>query len=434
MSKQIAFFLFFLIAMGVFSYTVMRYINYFKVTKKGFKVDRIGERAWITFLVAFGQTKILRRPAIGMLHALVWWGFIVITVGTAEMVIDGLSGSERIFGFLGPIYTGIVASGDIFAGIIILACIIFLYRRLAMHIKRFYGVEMNTHSKVDATIALSMILMLMVSLIGYNTGYVKTFGDEAVGYYPISQALASFVSADSAHLIMEFNWWLHIGLVLLFLNLLPYSKHFHVIMSVPNVFLSRLGPMTKMNNMEAVTKEVRLMMNPDLAFASPAEGEVAAAPSRFGIKDVEDVGWNNYVDSLACTHCGRCTSVCPANITGKLLSPRKILVDTRHRMEDKGQQLAKDASYDDGKSLVGDYITKEELWACTTCHACVQECPINIDHVSLIMDMRRYLVMEESAAPASLNGMFSNIENNGAPWQFSMADRMNWAENIVIRN
>jgi len=301
-----------------------------------------------------------------------------------------------------------------------------------MNIKRFSGVEMNAHSKADATLALSIILLLMVSLIGYNAAYLKTFGTEAIGFYPISQLLVSFVPETSAHTIMEVGWWAHIALVLGFMNMLPYSKHFHVFMSVPNVFLSRLGPMTKMNNMESVTKEVKLMMNPDTAFAAPADGEVAP-PERFGIKDIEDVGWNNYVDSLACTHCGRCTAVCPANITGKLLSPRKILVDTRHRMNDKGLQYAADNKYDDGKALVGDYITKEELWACTTCHACVQECPINIDHVSLIMDMRRYLVMEESAAAPELNMMFTNIENNGAPWQFAMSDRMNWAENITLR-
>lgn len=437
MTKQLAFLIFFAVGMGVFGYTVSRFVKYFKVTRKGYKLDRIGERIKITLLVAFGQTKILRKPMIGFLHALVWWGFIVITIGTAEMVIDGLAGTHRVFQFLGPVYTFIVASGDIFAAIIVAACLIFLFRRLAMNIKRFTGVEMTRHSKVDATIALTLILFLMISLIGFNMAYVALEGSNAVGSYPVSELLVPMfgdASPEAIYMAHEVNWWAHIGLVFLFLNVLPYSKHFHVIMSVPNVFFSRLGPMTKMNNMEAVTKEVKLMMNPDTAFAAPPEGEEMAPPSRFGIKDIEDVQWNNYVDSLACTHCGRCTSVCPANTTGKLLSPRKIMVDTRHRMTDKGLQFAKDEQYDDGKALVGDYITREELWACTTCHACVQECPINIDHVSMIMDMRRYLVMEESSAAPELNMMFTNIENNGAPWQFAMSDRMNWAENITMNN
>jgi heterodisulfide reductase subunit C len=217
-------------------------------------------------------------------------------------------------------------------------------------------------------------------------------------------------------------------LIFTFANILPYSKHFHVFTSVPNVFLSRLEQLGYLPNMESVTKEVKLMLNPDTAFAPSPEGE--AAPARFGVKDVEDVTWKNYLDSLACTECGRCTSVCPANITGKKLSPRKIFIDLRARMKEKGPGLVKDRNFDDGKSLLRDYISTEELWACTTCNACAQECPININHPSLILDMRRYLVMEESAAPASLNTMFTNIENNGAPWQFPAEDRMKWAEGL----
>ncbi len=234
MTKQIAFLIFFLIMMGVFGYTISRYVKYFKVTKKGFKVDDIGQRIKTTLLVAFGQTKILRRPVIGLLHALVWWGFIVITIGTGEMVVDGILGTERVLSFLGPLYSGIVASGDIFAAIIIIACAIFLFRRLAMNIKRFTGIEMTAHSKADATLALTIILLLMVSLLGYNTAYLKNFGNVAVGSYPISSMLVSMVPTDSAHTIMEVNWWAHIGLVLLFMNMLPYSKHFHVFMSVPS--------------------------------------------------------------------------------------------------------------------------------------------------------------------------------------------------------
>ena len=431
--KQIAFLIFIVIALGIFAYTVKRLAGFFSFTKNNFKVDRIPERIKTTLLVAFGQTKMLRRPGVGIMHALVWWGFIVITIGTAEMVFDGLLGTERLLAFLGPVYSLIVGSGDIFALIIIVMISLFLIRRHVLHIKRFSGVEMTKKSNVDATLALFMIMFLMVSLIGMNVGYIAFFPNDYSGVYPISSAILAMIGplGDSAHFVHEFNWWAHIALVFIFLNGLPYSKHFHVIMSVPNVFLTDMKPMTQLHNMPAVTKEVEMMMNPDTAFAPPPEG-AAAEPERFGVKDIEDISWKNYTDSLTCTECGRCTSVCPANITGKLLSPRKILKDTRKRMSDKGPGKVKDPSYDDGKSLVHDYITTEELWACTTCNACVQECPVNIDHVSIIVDLRRYLVMEEANAPQSWNTMFTNIENNGAPWQFSPEDRLNWAENIQM--
>lgn len=434
--KQIAFIIFLLIALGIFSYTCYRLYLFFSITRSGFKVDRIGERIKTTLLVAFGQTKILRRPVIGFLHALVWWGFIVITIGTAEMVFDGILGTERIFAqFTGKFYDLLSASGDIFAAIIVVAILAFIFRRAFMHIQRFYGVEMVKKTKVDAFIALSLILLLMVSLLGMNMGHVQMMGQNHYGAFPVSHFLLDIfpVSKDAAHIFHEFNWWAHIGFVFLFLNVLPYSKHFHVIMSVPNVFLTDLKPYTKLHNMPSVTKEVQLMLNPETnPTPTLSEGEgVNAPPQRFGIKDIEDVTWKNYVDSLTCTECGRCTSVCPANITGKLLSPRKILVDTRKRMNHKGIPFAKDHNYSDEKSLNGNYITAEELWACTTCNACVQECPVDIDHVSIIMDMRRYLVMEQSAMPAALATMNSNIENNGAPWQYSAADRMKWAENLT---
>ncbi|MCD4665213.1 MAG: (Fe-S)-binding protein, partial [Bacteroidales bacterium] len=221
----------------------------------------------------------------------------------------------------------------------------------------------------------------------------------------------------------------HILLIFLFANILPYSKHFHVFMSVPNVFLSRLEPLGYLYNMPEITKEVKLMMDPNAAFTEPAEGEEEVP--RFGVKDVEDITWKNYLDSLTCTECGRCTSVCPANITGKLLSPRKIIMNVRARMKEKGPGLVKEGkTFDDQKALINNYISPEELWACTTCNACAQECPVNINHPSLIVDLRRYLVMEKSAGPGELNATFTNIENNGAPWQFSPEDRMLWAEGL----
>ncbi|MCH7535507.1 MAG: (Fe-S)-binding protein [Bacteroidetes bacterium] len=431
-TKQIAFLIFLAIGLGVFSYTMMRLISFFKITQGTYVLDNINERIKTTLMVAFGQTKILRKPMIGFLHALVYWGFLVITIGTGEMVLDGIFKTDRILGSrMGPVYDFITISGDIFAAIIIVACLIFLARRHLMSIKRFSGVEMTKGSAIDAAIALLLIIALMVSLLGMNMGYLKTVAlEDRTGYFPVSNMLLGLISSlsgDGLEIFFETNWWAHIVLVFVFLNILPYSKHFHVIMSIPNVFFTRLGPLTKMQNMPQITKEVRSMMELD-EDTGEEEEEVEL---KFGIKDIEDISWKNFADSLTCTHCGRCTDVCPANITGKLLSPRKIVVDTRRRMNDKGPGLAKDSSFSDDKTLVGDYITPEELWACTTCNACVQECPVNIDQVSIILDMRRNLVMEAAEAPQSFNEMFSNIENNGAPWAFAQEDRMKWAERIT---
>jgi len=433
MLKQSLFILSLLITLTAFGITTRRFIGFFKLTRPAFPVRNFGRRVGIMLEVAFGQTKIFRRPVIGLLHALVFWGFCVILIGSAEMIIDGVSGKEKLFAFLGIVYDIIMASGDIFALVIALAIIVFLARRLFLNVKRFSGIEMKHISHIDANIALTMILLLMVSLLGMNTFYIKyTIQAEhaAHGIYPVSQVLASWftTSANGNILFYEISWWTHILLIFIFANYLPYSKHFHVFMSVPNVFLSRLEPLGKLDTMENVTKEVKIMMDPDQAFAAPPEGEDEEVPERFGVFDVEDVSWKSYLDSLSCTECGRCTAVCPANITGKKLSPRKIVMDVRARMKEKGPGLVKNGSeYSDEKSLIRSYISEEELWACTLCNACAQECPVNIYHPALIVGMRRYLVMEESAAPGELNSMFSNIENNGAPWQFSQEDRMLWA-------
>jgi len=438
MDKQIIFLLVLLLTLLVFGYTLRKYLGYFKHTRKGFPVKQLGRRFWVMMEVAIGQTKIFRHPVMGFLHALVFWGFLVILVGSIEMIIDGLFGTERVLSVLGGFYKFIMASGDIFALIIALAILIFLFRRVFLHVKRFSGIEMKHISHLDANVALTMILLLMLSLLGMNTFYIQSAGHaghEVLGLYPVSSHLASWIDAGEAnHFWHEFNWWAHIGLIFIFANYLPYSKHFHVFMSVPNVFLSRLEPLGKVDTMESITKEVKIMMDPDQAFASPPEGAEAEeeVPERFGIMDVEDVSWKNYFDSLACTECGRCTSVCPANTTGKILSPRKIVMDVRARMKEKGPGLVKDGKeYSDERSLLRDYISEEELWACTLCNACAQECPININHPSIILGMRRYLVMEESAAPGELNAIFSNIENNGAPWQFSQEDRMLWSDGKV---
>ena len=438
MIKQILFAVSLLITVGVFAYTTRKIIALFKLTKPAFAVSDFGKRIATTLKVAVGQTKIMRRPVIGFMHALVWWGFLIIIVGSIEMVIDGLVGTERVLGFLGIIYDIIFASGDVFAFLIAILIVAFLFRRIAMNVKRFSGVEMKHKSHIDANIALTIILFLMVTLLGMNTFYMidaSLAGHEIVGVYPISKIIAGWfsgISGDAAHLLHEINWWGHILGIFFFANYLPYSKHFHVFMSVPNVFLSNLNPLGKMTNMESITKEVKLMMDPEAAFAEPVEGEDEII-ERFGVKDIEDVTWKNYMDSLACTQCGRCTSVCPANLTGKLLSPRKIVMNVRERMKEKGPEMIKNGKdWSDNKALLGDYITAEELWACTTCNACAQECPINISPVAIILDMRRYIVMEESAAPGELNSIFSNIENNGAPWQFSQDDRMLWVDGLEM--
>ena len=437
MLNQLIFLIVLLITLGVFAYSTSKYVKYFKFTKKKSLSD-FGKRIWVTIKVAFLQTKILRRPVVGSMHALVWWGFILILFGSLEMVFDGLFGTERVFSFMGPLYDFVMAAGDIAAFAITILILAFLFRRVFMHIKRFYGPEMKPVSKMDANLALTIILMLMITLLGMNVYYIlwcESTGTIIHGSYPVSKLIAALFNSSPAYnlwTVYQINWWAHILWIFIFANILPYSKHFHVFMSVPNVFFSDMKPMGYVENMESITKEVKLMMDPDAAFEDDPEAD-ESEPERFGVKDVEDLNWINYFNSLACTECGRCTSSCPANITGKLLSPRKIMMGTRARMKEKGPGLvAEGNSFDDGKSLVTTFITEEELWACTQCNACVQECPVNINPASLILDMRRYQVMEESKAPTGLNTVFQNIENNGAPWQFSQDDRMLWAEDLNV--
>ncbi len=429
--KQILFIISLAVTLGIFSYSMNRIIRFLKLTRAGFPVKNIGERLKVTWNVAIAQTKIFRNPVAGFFHAMVFWGFIIITIGSIEMVVDGLAGKERLFAAAGPVYDVVIGLGDAFAAFIVFAILVFLARRLFLDIQRFKGVEMKKKSKLDANIALTFILLLMISLIGMNAAYVALHGGSYEGVFPVSAWIAGFMGnmdGNTLHAVHEAGWWSHILLIFVFANVLPYSKHFHVFMSVPNVFLSRLEPLGYLRNMKEITEEVKTMMDPEAAFAESSEEPEEQAT--FGAKDVDELIWKNYFDSLACTECGRCTAVCPANITGKLLSPRKIMVDTRARMKEKGPGLLKDENYDDGKSLLRDYITEEELWACTMCNACVQECPININQPSIILELRRYLVMEEAAAPSELNAMFTNVENNGAPWQYPQEDRMKWAEGL----
>ena len=437
MTRQIIFGIALLLTIGIFSFTINRFVKFFKFTRPAFPIKDIGKRINVMITVAFGQTKIFRRPVIGMFHAFVFWGFCIIIFGSIEMVIDGLTGTVRVLKFLGPVYNIIMASGDIFALLVAISIVIFLSRRLFFHIKRFEGIEMKKITHIDANIALSIILLLMISLLAMNTGYIEyksITGEPTVGLFPVSSVIAGFIThgqAESFRLMYEASWWTHILLIFLFANILPYSKHFHVFLSIPNVFLSRLDPLGKLPNMDNVSREVKLMLDPNTAFAAATSD---LPPERFGVKDAEDASWKNYFDSLACTQCGRCTSVCPANITGKKLSPRKVMMDLRARMKEKGPLMIKNGrDFNDNRSLLRDYISEEELWACTTCNACAKECPININHPTLIVDMRRYLVMEEASAPGEIKALFNNIENNGAPWQYSAEDRLLWAKDLEIK-
>ena len=436
MTEQIIFITVTVIAFGILAWSFSKIFRIIKLLKNPYSVSNFWDRVERVLKVVMGQNKIMRLPIVGFMHALVFWGFLLILFGSAEMLIDGFIGNpfdhdpsnDRILSIFGLAYNIVIAGGDISAWVILILIVAFLIRRNFMKIKRFTGKEMRHRDHKDASFALLLILLLMVSLIGMNAAYIVNAEQLVYGAFPLSSLITDFIPVESAHTIELIMWWSHIILIFIFANYLPYSKHFHVFMSIPNVYFSRTEPLTKMNEMESVTGEVKLMLNPDAEVPPINEN---ADPERFGLKDVEDGTWKNYIDSLACTQCGRCTSVCPANLTGKLLSPRKVVLDYRRRMEEKMKGLLKDGkTYNDNKSLYPDHTSYEELWACTTCNACAQECPVSIDQPSMILDMRRYIFLEESAAPSLINAMSTNIENNGAPWKYSAADRFNWADKL----
>jgi heterodisulfide reductase subunit C len=380
-------------------------------------------------MIALGQSKMVKRPIAGILHIVVYAGFLIINIEVLEIVIDGLLGTHRVFSFLGGLYGFLIGFFEILAVLVLINVVIFWIRRNVIRLKRFASPDLKGAPKQDADTILYFEIVLMSLFLIMNASdlhfQMKNSGN------CISQYLAPlFYSLDlvQVELIERAAWWLHIIGILVFLNYLYYSKHLHILLAFPNTYFADLNPKGQFDNLESVTNEVKLMMDPnaDPFAAQPADG--ATMPSKFGASDVQDLNWVQLLNAYTCTECGRCTSSCPANQTGKKLSPRKIMMDTRDRLEEVGRNIDanKGIFVPDNKSLLNDYITPEELWACTSCNACVEECPVNISPLSIIMDMRRYLVMEQSAAPQSLNAMMTNIENNGAPWQYSQQDRANW--------
>ncbi len=380
--------------------------------------------------IALGQGKLIKRPVSGILHVIVYVGFIIINIELLEIVLDGILGTHRIFSdYLGELYGYLISTFELLAFLVVVAVTIFWLRRNIINIKRFFGDNMKGWPKNDANIILYFEIVLMALFITMNATDINfqalNSGNLISGYVAV---LFDGFSNESLHIIERACWWAHIIGILIFMNYLYFSKHLHILLAFPNTYYAKVNNLGEIDNLNTVTNEVKLMMDPDMAFSN--ETTESEEIEKFGASDVMDLNKLQLLNAYSCTECGRCTSVCPANITGKKLSPRKIMMDTRDRIEEVGRNLDLNNGVfvDDEKSLLNDYITKEELWACTSCNACVQECPISIDPLSIILDMRRYLVMEESSAPLELNNMMSNIENNGAPWPYNQMDRLNWKE------
>ena len=416
-------------AIALFSLNVRKIIRNINLGKDTDRSDKPAERLATMIKVAFGQSKMGKRPVAAILHLFVYVGFVVINLEVMEIIIDGLFGTHRIFAApLGGLYHVLIASFEVLAALVLLGVVAFYARRNIIKLKRFTGAEMTKWPKSDANIILIVEVFLMAAFLFMNAADSKLqqLGVShyiLAGSFPVSSFLLPLLpDSESALIIMErFCWWFHIIGIFAFLNYLPYSKHFHIIMAFPNTYYSNLEPKGEFSNMASVTNEVKAMLDPSYIPEPVPEG------GRFGAKDISDLTWKNLMDAYTCTECGRCTSVCPANMTGKLLSPRKIMMDTRDRMVEVGNNIDKHGKdHQDGKSLLDNYISREEIWACTTCNACTDACPINIDPLAIIVELRRYSVMEEALAPSSLNNMFGNIENNGAPWKYSAADRANW--------
>ncbi len=422
---------------GFFIKNIKKIVRNIKLGKDIDRTDNKSERWKNMANIALGQSKMVRRPVAGILHIIVYVGFIIINIEVLEIIIDGLLGTHRIFAPLGKLYNFLIGSFEILAFLVLLSVIIFWIRRQIIQIPRFWNKEMKGFPKNDALYILyfEMVLMslfLFMNAADLNLQNLGTAHYVKAGAFPISQFIAPLLSgfSEATLIIMERSaWWIHIIGIFIFLNYLYYSKHLHILLAFPNTFYANLNLKGKFPNNKTVTKEVKLMMDPDADPYAIPEEDPNAEIEKFGASDVFDLNWVQLMNAYTCTECGRCTSVCPANLTGKELSPRNIMMKTRDRLEEVGDNIDKNGEFkDDEKQLLNDYITPEELWACTTCNACVEECPINIDPLSIIMEMRQFLVMEQSAAPQELNMMMTNIENNGAPWQYNQQDRLNWKD------
>ncbi|MGS2740621.1 4Fe-4S dicluster domain-containing protein [Sinomicrobium sp. M5D2P17] len=414
---------------GIFFFVrnVRKLIRNIRMGKATDRSDNKAERFRNMARIALGQQKMVVRPVAGILHIIVYLGFIIINIEVLEIIIDGLFGTHRIFSFLGGFYAVLIGGFEILALLVLVSVVVFWIRRNIIRLQRFWKPEMKGWPKNDGNFILYFEMVLMVLFLVMNATDVSfqqmQAGNVVSGFIaPLFNSLPE----STLHVIERSAWWLHITGILIFLNYLYYSKHLHILLAFPNTYFASLNPKGQMDNLEAVTKEVKLMMDPNAdPFAAPAEGE--APPEKFGVSDVADLNRVQLLGAYTCTECGRCTSECPANQTGKKLSPRKIMMDTRDRLEEVGKNIDNNGTFvEDNKSLLDDYITREELWACTSCNACVEACPVSINPMSIILDMRRYLVMEQSAAPAELNNMMTNIENNGAPWPYNQMDRLNW--------
>jgi len=423
-----------ILGIGYFARNVKKLSRNIKLGKDVDTSDNKKQRWKNMAYIALGQSKMVKRPISGFLHVIVYVGFIIINIEVLEIIVDGLFGTHRIGHSLLPesVYGFLIGRFEVLAVLVLVAVIVFWIRRNIIKLKRFMKDEMKGWPKSDGNIILYFEVVLMCLFLimnatdtvfqGYNSGNI------------ISQFIAPLfdgVAPETLHIIERAAWWLHIVGILIFLNYLYFSKHLHILLAFPNTYYAKLTPNGQFANNEAVTKEVKMMMDPDAdPFAAAPEGEEDTVPEKFGASDVQDLTWVNLLNSYTCTECGRCTSECPANQTGKKLSPRKIMMDTRDRLEEVGKNIDanKGEFKDDGKQLLGDYITNEELWACTSCNACVEACPVSIDPLNIIMQMRQYLVMEQSAAPTELNNMMTNVENNGAPWPYNQMDRLNWKD------
>jgi len=426
---NIAFAILLIIGIGFFVKNVKKLTRNIQLGKNIDRTNNPKARWKNMAMIALGQSKMIKRPVAGVLHIVVYVGFIIVNIEVVEIIIDGLFGTHRVLSFLGGFYNFLIASFEILAFLVLASVIIFWTRRMILRIPRFWNKEMKGFPKNDALYILYFEMVLMSLFLLMNATDVHFQGLNSGNI--ISQFLAPVFegfSNENLHIVERTAWWIHITGILVFLNYLYYSKHLHILLAFPNTYYANLNAKGKLTNLEAVTNEVKLMMDPNVdPFAAAPEDE--SIPEKFGASDVTDLNWVQLMNAYTCTECGRCTSSCPANQTGKELSPRAIMMKTRDRLEEVGANINKNGEFvDDGKQLLNDYITPEEIWACTSCNACVEECPVNIDPLAIIVDMRRYLVMEQSAAPQELNMMMTNIENNGAPWQYNQMDRLNWKD------